>query len=324
MILRAAILGAGGMGQRHAQSLRDIASISIRAVCDTQEEAAAQLAQRCGAKAYTDFRQMLDREKPEVLFVCLPPFAHSGEVEMAAGLGIHLFLEKPIALEEECARQMVEAVEKSGVIAQVGYHYRFGGAVRVLRDWMESGRAGRPVLFNGRYECNALHSPWWRRKEMSGSQMLEQAIHLYDMAIFLMGKPVSAVGYMDNLCHTEVPAYTVEDVSGSIMRFQSGAIGTITATNCAVPGKWEAPFTAVFENVTAHFSDPNHAVFWDTSGAKPEKSVISRDTDMYAEEVRAFIEAVRTGKRSSCPITEGYESLRLVAQISKNSGKEVS
>ncbi len=322
-MLHAAILGAGGMGRLHAKNLSSIDSVSLKAVCDVQESAAAELAESYNARAYTDFEEMLHTEKPDVLFVCLPPFAHHGEVEKAARAGVHIFLEKPLALTEEAACQMVQAVKESGVITQVGYHYRFGGAVRRLCSLIESGEAGRPVLFNARYECNSLHSPWWRKKEQCGSQLLEQAIHLYDMAIYLMGTPVSAMGYMANLCHTHVPDYTIEDVSAAVMRFQSGAFGTITATNCAVPERWENPFTVVFEKVTAHFTDPNHAVFHDTGKEKTEETVVSCDVDMYREEVKAFMESVQAKEPSSCPIEEGLKSLQIVARLAESNGKEV-
>ncbi len=317
-MLRAAILGAGGMGHRHAQSLKELETVSLRAVCDVKESAANELAQSYNARVYTDFDKMLREEKPDLLFLCLPPFAHNGEVEKAADLGIHIFIEKPIALEEGRARSMVEAIEKNGVISQVGYHYRFGEAVCQLKKLMDSGKAGKPVLFNARYECNSLHSPWWRQKDKCGSQILEQAIHLYDMALYLMGPIEFSTGLMANLCHADVPNYTIEDVSASLLRFCSGALGSITATNCAVPGKWENPFTAVFENVTAQFTDPNHAVFWDTSGEEPVESTVCGEVDMYLEEVRAFVEAVLAGKKSSCPIQEGYQGLCLVKTVSDN------
>lgn len=323
MSLRAAILGAGGMGKKHAQSLAKMEGVAVCAVCDIQKDSLSVFEQLYGANTYIDFREMLDKENPDMLFVCLPPFAHHGEVEMAAERGIHIFLEKPLALSMSQAENMVKAVEKNGVISQVGYHYRFGAAVRHMRSLIEQGKAGKPVLFNGQYECNSLHSPWWRKKDLSGSQMLEQAIHLYDMAVYFLGTPDTAVGHMANLCHTEVPEYTVEDVSASLIRFRNGAIGTISATNCAVPGIWKNPFTLVFEKVTAHFSDPNHAEFWETSEENPEKSVITSNTDMYEDEVQAFIKAVVEGTASPCPIEEGLKSLSLIAQIMKNNEKGV-
>ena len=112
-MLRAAILGAGGMGHRHAQSLKELETVSLRAVCDVKESAANELAQSYNARVYTDFDKMLREEKPDLLFLCLPPFAHNGEVEKAADLGIHIFIEKPIALEEVRARTIVQSIQKN-------------------------------------------------------------------------------------------------------------------------------------------------------------------------------------------------------------------
>lgn len=322
MTMRAAVLGAGGMGSLHAENLNQMEGVLLSAVCDTEEAAAGQLASKYGAAAYTDFSEMLKNEKLDLLLICLPPFAHHGEAEQAARRGLHLFVEKPIDISSANARKTVEFVERTGVCTQVGYHCRFGGAVRELRSRIESGKAGRPVLFQGRYECNSLHSSWWRSREKCGSQLLEQAIHTYDMAIYLMGKPVFAAGQMANLCHKETPGYTIEDVSVSIIRFENGALGAISATNCAVPGKWKNPFTAVFENLTVDFSDPNHAVFYDHDGDTTVETHVDCETNLYLAELEAFVEAVRTGKKSLCPLSQGYESLHLVEQVSNRYEEE--
>ena len=316
--IRVAILGAGYMAGVHARNLQKVEGVSIAAVCDSDGERAAQLAQACGGESvrpWTDDRAMLAAGGFDALYLCVPPFAHDGQLEAAARNGCHVFVEKPIALSVERAESMVEAVRAAGVVSQVGYHGRFGHAVRAVRRMMEDGAAGRPVLFDGRYDCNSLHGAWWRDRGKSGGQVFEQAIHVYDMALHLLGEAASISGHMANLCHSGVPGYTVEDNSVSAIRFRSGALGSIAATNCAVPMEWNFGFSVFFEHMTAHFRDPNHAEIIRTAGGHAERVTIGEDIDMYEAEDRAFIAAIRGEAPQTCPVSVGLAGLRLVDAV---------
>jgi len=215
---------------------------------------------------------------------------------------------------------MVRAAKRAGIVAQVGYHMRFGVAVQHLKNLIDSGAAGKTVLFAARYECNALHGPWWRIKRKSGGQALEQAIHLYDMALYLFGRPVAVAGFTGNICHCAVPDYTVEDVSAATIRFASGALAGITATNCAVPERWNGTFSVVCEKVTAHFSSANTAEFIYTTGKVRTESIRGND-DLYELEDRAFIAAVRAGKARGPDVADGLTGLRVTSGVFESSRK---
>lgn len=320
--LKVGILGAGFMGHTHAKNLIKIDGVTITAVCAATKEKADNLCTNIldgKATAYDCFDSMIENENLDVIFICIPPFAHNGQVEMAAEKGINLFVEKPIALDTIRGKSMVEAIKKAGVKSQVGYHMRFGYAVQELKKLIESGEAGIPTLFNGRYECNALHAPWWREKDKSGGQILEQIIHTYDMAMYLLGEPEFASGFTSNLCHKEVPQYTVEDTSVSTIKFKSGALANISGSNCAVIWEWNNPFTVVCQNVTAYFTNPNKAEFVILNGETSERRIVEGYSDMYFEETKAFIEAVRGDAPNLCTIEEGYYSLKLVEAVKNSS-----
>lgn len=313
--LKAAILGAGFMGQTHYKNLQQINDVKVVAVCDSNKEQAFTLAEKgIQVKAYTDFDIMLLSESIDMLFVCLPPFAHNGEVEKAAQKGIAIFIEKPIALTTGRAKSMVDAIEKNNIISQVGYHQRFGGAVKKLKKMIDEGDAGKPCLFDAQYACNSLHSQWWRDANKSGSQILEQVIHTYDMAIYLLGVPQYVLGMMSNVCHKEIDNYSIEDVSASILKFENEAIASICATNCAVPMCWENPFIAVFEKVTVKFRDPNNAEFIYTEN-EVNSQTVSFDCNMYLEEIKEFVRCIKENGQTSCSIKDGYISLDLVNTV---------
>ncbi|HEY5586399.1 MAG TPA: Gfo/Idh/MocA family oxidoreductase [Ruminiclostridium sp.] len=320
--IKVGILGAGGMAKVHAKNLMKLPGVQVVSMCARSEEDAKiniAAVQDLEAKAFGDFYQMLREISIDVLYVCLPPFAHSGQVEAAAAKGIHIFLEKPIALEPKRAKSMLEAIESAGVISQVGYHMRFGSAVKELKRMITQGEAGKPTLFDGRYDCNHLHSQWWRDVNKSGGQIIEQVIHVYDLSMHFFGKPESVFGFLSNTCHKDVSDYTVEDTSVASVRFLSGALANISASNCAIPMEWNNTFTVICEKVTAYFKDANNAKFVMTNQNPPVIIEVKSQMDTYFEETKAFIEAVKEGKPSICPIEEGCNSLYLVDAVVRSS-----
>lgn len=322
--LKAGILGAGEMGTKHAGNLDSIADVDVVAVCANSTSSAKGLADKItGGKtrAYDDFDQMLQGSQLDLLYVCIPPHAHQGEVEKAAEAGINLFLEKPIARTKEKARSMVDAIDKAGVISQVGFHYRFSTPIQKLKSMIESGKAKRPTLLQGSYFCNSLHSDWWRDYEKSRGQIYEQIIHLYDLALFLFGEVDSASGLMGNLCHQEVEGYSIEDTSASLIKFSSGAIGSIVGSNCAIPGKWEKGLTVVCENVTAKFNSPERAKFVYTDKSPVKEEEVRSDQDLFVKETEEFVNAIKEDRDSSVPVEEGLKATELVTEIMESADK---
>jgi predicted dehydrogenase len=291
------MLGMGNMGRAHAARLRKLPAVEIVALCSWPIDDAVNYNEANGTAypMFSDFDAMLDAVSMDVLYVCLPPFAHNGQLEKAAERGIHIFEEKPIAISVERGQSMVEAVRRAGVKTQIGYHMRFGGAVKRLKQLIEDGTAGRPTLYSANYECNSLHTPWWIDVNKSGGQVLEQIIHLYDMALYLMGDAASVTGFVTNLCHADVPGYTVEDTSAVAIRFRSGALGTITGSNCAIPGRWDGHFRVVFENLVADFFDHDHGKLTFTKEGNREE-ILDFKTEVTHDEDAYFMAVVRGEK----------------------------
>jgi predicted dehydrogenase len=217
---------------------------------------------------------------------------------------------------------MVRAARENGILTGVGFHMRQGAVVRRLRELIDSGRAGRPVLFNARYACNSLHTPWWRQRDKSGGQILEQVIHLYDMSRYLMGEPLQVSALMNNICHKEIPDYTVEDVSSSLALCGNGALSTISATNCAVPGLWQGSFNAVFEHLTVECGDADHGRLVFTGSTPVETETIAETGDNHAMGLRAFVGSVAGNRKNGCDIEEGYRSLVYAAAASASAARQ--
>ena len=318
MGVKVAILGAGNMGKSHAIRLKN-AGAEVVCVCDKNEKARAgfmEMVKDNTIKEYSDFDEMLEKENEiQALFICIPPFAQDKQFEKAAEKGIHVFIEKPIALSTDVGKRMVRAAEENSIITRVGFHMRQGVAVKKLKTMILEGKTGKPVLFHGHYSCNSLHAPWWICADLCGGQIFEQAIHVYDMCRNLMGDPKYAVGIMNNLCHNDVYGYSVEDVSASVAGFTNGAVASITANNCEIPGIWIGSFKVVYEKVTVDFKDYNHAIFTYTKEEPVRIETIESEEDPYVDEVKEFLECIEKVKDTSCNIKEGYKSLCYVEKV---------
>lgn len=315
--LQVGILGMGNMGRGHAGNMIRMEDTELAALCSASIRDAQNFAEehQLDCPVYDDFDKMLEEVRLDVLYICLPPFCHDGQFEKAAKRGIHIFIEKPIALTPERGKSMVEAAQKAQICTQVGYQMRFGSAVQKLRVYMEQGKTGKPTLYMANYECNSLHGPWWRDVEKCGGQVFEQVIHLYDMGLYLMGKAESVNGYVANMCHQQVDGYTVEDTSVSNIRFASGALGSVSGSNCAVREQWNGRFRIIFENMVADFQDQNHAVFTFTNEDQLRSEEVSEEADCTYAEDRCFIDTVAGRGKGTADIVEGYAGLMLVHAV---------
>jgi predicted dehydrogenase len=315
-ILRTGILGCGGIAHKHAQAAMQLQDdIELVAFCSRSETHARAFADQYTAghaAIFTDHRTMFDRANLDLAIVCLPPFAHRDEVEHTAKRGIHLLIEKPIALTSEHAWAMVEAAEHAHIKTQVGFMYRFGAAVQEFKTRFDAGEFGTAGLFSARYFCNSLHAPWWRTREKSGGQLVEQVIHLFDAMRYLIGEPVSVFSRQTNFFHRDVADYTIEDLSVTTFGFANGALGVIYATNGAIPNKWIKEWHIVTQKLVAEFSDWNHATFTPTTAPALASETIAAEQDVFVLQLRDLVNAIRTNSTTRTPLREGAKTLDLV------------
>jgi predicted dehydrogenase len=323
--LRVGLLGCGGIGARHATAvgvLKD--EMQLVACCGRSESKVRAFAARFGAEAFTDLRRMLDSQI-DLLIVALPPFAHAGQVEQAVAAGTHVLVEKPIALDMARARSMVDAAAKAGVVAACGFMYRFGGAVQRWDAAAKDGEAGRVGLFTGQFHCNALHADWWRERAKSGGQMVEQLIHIVDLARHQLGEPQSVYARTANFFHRDVAGYDSDDVSAIVFGYADGRVGVLNATNGAVPGQWNKLWEIVAERMTGRFTGWNTATLTHTIGA-PRTEAIDAQTDVFVAQLADVAAAIRDRRAPSVPLSDGASTLRIVlaARQSATEGREIS
>ena len=308
--LRVGILGNGGIAARHAASVAKLPDVlELVAVCGRDEERVHAFASKHGGRPFFGLQAMLDRGI-DLMIDTVPPFSRGGEAEAAAERGVHLLVEKPIALDLEQGAAMVRAVEASGVAAAVGFMYRHGHAVRRWQD----GDHGPVGLMSGSFHCNALHAPWWRERAKSGGQIVEQLIHIIDLVRLFMGEPDTVYARTANLFHGTVEGYDVPDVSAVLFAWDDGRVATLAASNIAVPGKWDKRWSLMAERATAHFTDWNNATVtcFDVNSEAPVKECTwTGDTDPFVAQLQDLAHAIAGHRPPLVPLREGLGSLRL-------------
>lgn len=318
--LRVGILGNGGIASRHAGAVANLPDqMELVAVCGRDAERVRTFTDRHGGRPFTRLDDMLDISI-DVMIDTAPPFSRGGEAEQAAAAGVHLLVEKPIALDMARGDAMVQAADKAGVTAAIGFMYRHGDAVG---RWMTE-QTGPVGLMTGIYHCNALHAPWWRVRDQSGGQVLEQLIHIIDLVRLFMGEPDTAYARTANLFHRTTPDYDVQDVSAIIFGWNDGRTASLTANNIAVPGQWVKGWSLFAERATAHYSDWNNADFTRTAPEVSQEDWVS-SKDVFVAQLADLASAIRDGRPPLVPLAEGVGSLRLAlaAMRSADEGREV-
>jgi len=260
----------------------------VVAICDLDEDAAAAAAERFGADTYTDHVEMYDEADLDAAFVCVPPFAHGAPEIDAAERGIDLFVEKPLALEMGTAAEIFGAITAEGVLAGVGYNWRYSQGVERAREIVSD----RPIAYVDARWWGGVpggEGHWWRDAERSGGQIVEQATHIYDAVRWIAGEveEVSATGSNHVVDEVNFPG-----AAPATMEHDSGAVSNVSTT-CAAAEE-DAHIEIVAQDATLHVTQ--HELVGTVDGEPIEESY---DRNPYREEVDAFLEAVVTRDRSS-------------------------
>lgn len=323
MSLRVGVLGTGGIAARHAAAMAQVERLELVAASSRTLESAEAFAARFGGVVYGDLDRMLGEAELDLLVVTLPPGAHGGEVEKAAAARVNLLVEKPIALDLGRARAMVEA--SAGVVAACGFMYRFGGAVERWDALAAAETTGRIGQFSGSFHCNALHAPWWRSRAMSGGQMVEQLIHIVDLARHTLGRPATVYARATNFAHRGVAGYDGDDMSAMILGYEDGRMASLQASNIAIPERWTKGWQIVAESATGMFADWNNAEIVHTAGEVTSESVAAT-TDVFVAQLTDLRDAITAKRPPRVPLADGLATLEVVlaARRSADEGSEAT
>ena len=133
MSLRVGFIGTGGIARNHLNNLKQL-EVDFVAMSDVDLERAKQAADEFGGRAFDDYNRMLDEVEMDACFICVPPFAHGDPERAVIERGIHMLVEKPIALQMELALELEEKAAQAGIITSVGYQWRYQQSVATAKE----------------------------------------------------------------------------------------------------------------------------------------------------------------------------------------------
>lgn len=314
MSIKVGFVGTGGIANRHLNEAQANPDVQMVGYCDVVLERAQAAAGKYGGNAYQDFGELYDKEKPDALIICTPPFAHGAIEEEACNRGIHFFVEKPVAVNMAVANRVARAVEKSGVIVQVGYMFRCSPPLIKVRELLQTHK---PAMIQAHYYMPGLPGPsWWPKMELGGGQLIEQATHMLDLARFIAGDVATVAGsvatvhdwtnvpdgYQPQGLLRYSPTFEIPDTTGLVMQFENGALGTLSCS--LVPqAAWDVGFKVVADGLLISISGASASWVGDQSGD------LQAPADWATYVQKDFIDAVKEGRPAAIPYEEGVKSL---------------
>ena len=210
--------------------LSHFTDVRLVAVTDPESHRSERFATTFGTRVASGVPDLLSADL-DAVYVCVPPFAHGPIEEAVVGAGLAMFVEKPLGLDASTADRVAEAIARSGVVTAVGHHWRYADTVRRAEQLLD-GRAVR--LFVGTWLDKVPPVSWWTQRNRSGGQVIEQAVHVLDLARALVGEVTEVCAIADGTPLT--PDADVDGATGAVMRFAHGAVGTL-ATTCLLRSK---------------------------------------------------------------------------------------
>ena len=186
MPLKVCIVGTGNMGAHHARAWAASSDAKVVAICDTDQNRAAELARELGATFSADYRQVIQRGQVDVVSICLPTFLHSEVACFAARQGCHVITEKPLALTLEQGQAMIDAAQRHHVKLAVSLQYRDGWPAR-CREMIRRGDFGGPVILRFADVREVRPKLAMHRRSMNGGPIIDMACHYFDLMRFLTG-----------------------------------------------------------------------------------------------------------------------------------------
>lgn len=238
--VRIAVAGAGLIGQAHIERILKEPTASLAAIIDPSPKAKQQ-AEALGVPWSADPADGLQATRPDGIVIATPNQLHVRHGLAAVAAGVPILLEKPIADDLDSAMRLVTAAETVDVPILVGHHRRHSPLMQRARAEVESGRLGQITAVTGlclfkKPDEGYFDGPYSWRREPGGGVVLINLIHVIDDLRNICGDIVGVQAAQSNAAR----GFPVEDTAAMILRFASGALGTLVISDAAAaPWSWE-------------------------------------------------------------------------------------
>jgi predicted dehydrogenase len=324
------VVGAGAIGRTHIDRILRTPGLALAGIADPSGAGRA-LAESLGVPWAADHLSALDTFKPQGAIVATPNPAHVPMALDCLARGVAALVEKPVADTVAEAQVLVDAQARSGVPVLVGHHRRHNPINRRAREIVASGRLGRIVTANVMatfLKPEPYFDAAWRR-EPGGGPVLINLIHEIDQLRFICGDVTQVQAISSNA----VRGFAVEDTAAAVLRFASGALGTVVLSDTATsPWCWD--FSAgeqdqyPRQDVPSHFIAGTHGSLslpdlslWHYQGERSWHAEITREqttalkADPYTAQLLHFAAVIRGEEAPLCSALDGLRTLEATLAV---------
>lgn len=331
-----ALIGCGRIATNHMKAAVNN-KLKIVAVCDVLPEAMENLLAKHGLeqdesiKRYTDYKQMLAENDITLVSIATESGIHAEIALHCIDCGVHVIIEKPMAMSMEDAEEIIRRSEEKGIKVSACHQNRFNVAVQELRRALEGGRFGRlshgsiHVRWN-RNENYYTQAPWRGTWAQDGGCLMNQCIHGIDLLRWMMGDEVEEVyGVTRQQFHDYLQC---EDVGMAVVKFKNGAVGTIEGTTNVYPRNLEETLYLFGETGTVKIggTSTNNIDVWnfaDESAADEKNKGLQEATaNVYGNGHTSLfadvIEAIEQDRKPYVDAVAGRNALEMILAIYKS------
>ncbi len=320
---KAAIVGCGAISKVHSEVIKNLENVKLVACADTIKERAQSLAKEHNAAVYTDFDEMICKEKIDVIHICTPHYLHTEMAEKAQEKGIAVFTEKPPVISYE---QWEKFKKLSKTPLGICFQNRYNKSVQYVKELLNSGKVGkilgaRAFVTWSRGESYYTESSWRGSLETEGGGVLiNQSIHTLDLLIYLLGKPSVTEGSYVN--HSLKNIIEVEDTVEAFIKFENGARAIFYASNAYTT---DSPVLIEIhcENMTINMQE-ERIIITEKTGARHEtlfKKAQLMGKDYWGEShlfcIADFYKSIEENKRPTIGIREVEDTVISMLEIYK-------
>ncbi|MDC0492728.1 Gfo/Idh/MocA family oxidoreductase [Alphaproteobacteria bacterium] len=291
--IRIALMGCGRIAKKHAEVITGMVGrgVVLVAVCDPDVARARRFSKEYNVACYASLQSLLENEDINVVSVLTPSGMHKDCALEAIIAGKDVLVEKPVALRPEHVNELITAAATHNVSIYVVKQNRFNKPIKELSSALRDGRFGKLVL-------GTLRVRWCRRQEyydhdswrgtwaQDGGVLANQAIHHLDLLQWLMG-PVDSVFAQASTALVDIEA---EDTIVATLRFKSGALGVVEATNAARPFDTEGSISILGENGLVEVGGfaANELKVWNFANETPRDKTIMLNSATNPSDVYGF------------------------------------
>ncbi|HBL83392.1 MAG: oxidoreductase [Clostridiales bacterium GWF2_38_85] len=347
--IKVGIIGTGNISAFHIGGYKALPELcEVVAVCDIDEQKVKKYAANHGvARYYTDYNEMMAKEKLDAVSVCTWNAAHKGAAIAALRGGANVICEKPMAMNAEEAEDMQKVAEETGKLLMVAFVRRFGNDADILKNFIEKGSMGDIYYAKATYlRRNGCPGGWFGDKEFSGGgPLIDLGVHVIDLVRYLAGgpKPVSVYGVTySNLGNNRAVGgqswvsstagfqfkYTVEDFASALVRFDNGMTLAVEASfNLNI--KNDMGDIELFGTKAGAKIDPQIEFFSDMNGMlvdiKPHGDTALNFNGLFNREMAHFVDCVCNSIPCRSVANDGVVIMKILDAIYKSAetGSEV-